>query len=292
MHTPKLLRRPPHEYASTLLEVTKGCAYNQCLFCSLYQDVRFEPVALEDIEEDLDEIADTERNLRRVLLIGGNPMGLPNSRLVPVLKTIRAKLPTVSQVGGYIRTADIKAKSDADLAEMVALGVTDVAIGTECAWDPALVRMHKGHTAADILEQYARLETAGIGYSLFYLGGFAGAGSCVESARASAEVFNQLHPKRITIMTMTPYPGCRLRGQIEDETFQLAPESEVMADVAAFIDGLTCKTLIAGSHDSNFFRIDGILPRDRERMVATLERRRRQIDDKAAGAVRMKMLSM
>ncbi len=296
MHTPKNLRRPPHEYASVLLEVSKGCTYNRCLFCNLYRDADFSPVPWEHVVEDLDEIAATERNPHRVLLIGGNPFGLSQSKLVPLLQLIREKLPTVHAVGGYMRTADIKKKTDAELAELAALGVTDVALGTECAWDPALKRMNKGHTAADILEQYPRLEAAGIGYSLFYLGGFAGAGRCEESAQASAQVFSQLHPIRITIMTMTPYPGSRLREEVEVGTFKLASESEVMLDVATFIDNLHCETLIAGSHDSNFFRIDGILPRDREGMVATLNLRRKQTDNAASNAAtrafRMKMLAM
>lgn len=292
MHTPKNLRRPPHEYASVLLQVTQGCTHNKCLFCNLYQDVDFCPVPMEHIIEDLDEIAVTKRHPLRLLFIGGNPLGLPNSKLIPILDLIHEKLPTVEQISGYMRTADIKLKTDEELAEIAAHGVTDVTLGTECGWDPALERMQKGHTAADIVEQYPRLEAVGIKYSLFYLGGFAGAGKCEESALASAKVFSQLHPIRITIMTMTPYPGCQLREQVERGEFKLAPESEVMLDVATFIDNLKCDTLIVGSHDSNLFRIDGILPRDCEGIVATLHMRRDQVNDEVWGAVRMKMLAM
>lgn len=292
MHTPSNLRRPPYEYASVLLEVTKGCTYNKCLFCNLYQDMTFHPVPLEHVREDLDELAETESHPLRVLLVGGNPMGLPNDMLLPVLDLVREKLPAVREIGGYARTADLKHKSDADLAAMVEHGATDVTLGTECGWDPALERMHKGHTAADILEQCARLEAAGLKYSLFYLAGFAGAGKCEESARASAEVFSQLHPVRITIMTMTPYPGCKLREEVQAGTFTLAPESEVMRDVATFIDNLKCDTLIVGSHDSNLFRIDGVLPRDREGIVATLKLREQQVDDEAMGALRLRMRAM
>lgn len=292
MHTPKYLRRPPHEYASALLEVSKGCTHNKCLFCNLYQGVPFAPVPLEEVAEDLDELAATEANPRRVLLVGGNPFGMPMSHLVPLLQLVHEKLPTVREFGGYMRTADIARKSDADLARLTELGVADVAIGTECGWDPALERMRKGHTVADILTQYPRLEAAGIGYSLFYLGGFAGAGNCEESARESAKVFSQLHPIRITVMTMTPYPGSALRTEVENGTFQLASESEAMRDVATFIENLDCATIIAGSHDMNFFRIDGVLPRDRDRMVAVLRQRSEQANDEALRRFRMKMRAM
>lgn len=292
MHTPKNLRRPPHEYASVLLEATKGCTHNRCLFCNLYQGVDFHPVPWEHVAEDLDEIAANERNPLRLLLIGGNPLALTNDHLVPLLDLVHEKLPTVREISGYMRTADVKAKTDGELAELAAHGVTDVTLGTECGWDPALERMRKGHTAADILEQYPRLEAAGITYSLFYLGGFAGAGKCEEAARESARVFSRLHPVRITVMTMTPYPGCRLRAEVEAGAFHLASESEVMLDVATFVGNLECETLIVGSHDSNLFRIDGVLPRDREGIVATLRLRAAQVDDGAMGALRMRMRAL
>lgn len=292
MHTPKNLRRPPHEYASVLLEVTKGCTHNKCLFCNLYQDVDFHPVPWKHVMEDLDEIAVNERNPLRLLLVGGNPLALPNDRLVSLLDLVHEKLPTVREIGGYLRTADIKAKTDGELAEIAAHGVTDVTLGTECGLDPALARMQKGHTVAEILEQYPRLEAANIAYSLFYLAGFAGAGKCEEAAHESARVFSRLHPVRITVMTMTPYPGCKLRAEVEAGTFQLAPESEVMLDAATFVENLECETLIVGSHDSNLFRIDGVLPRDREGIVATLRMRAKQVDDEAMGALRMRMRAL
>lgn len=292
MHTPRNIRRPPHEYASMLLEVSRGCTYNRCLFCNLYQGSDFSLVPLEHIAEDLDELAAETSLSGRVLLIGGNPLGLPNEKVLPILDLINEKLPGKPQISGYMRTADLRSKSDADLAALAERGVTDVTLGTECAWNPALERMRKGHTAEDILAHYPRLTAAGIGYSLFYLGGFAGAGLCEESARESAKVFSRLEPIRITVMTMTPYPGCQLRGQVERGEFTLAPESEVMRDVAAFIEGLSCETLIVGSHDSNLFRIDGVLPRDREGIVATLRMRAAQVNDRAMGTLRMKMLAM
>ena len=295
MHTPEHVRRAPREYASALLEVARGCTWNRCVFCNLYHGVDFHMVPIEHIVEDLDEIAATTatgRPPQRMLLLGGNVAGLPNDELIAVLDLVREKLPSVTEISGYIRTADIKLKSDRELAELVEHGLTDVTIGTECGWDPALRRMRKGHTAADILEQYPRLTAAGIAYAVFYLAGFAGAGKCEESAHASAEVFNQLCPTHITVMTMTPYPGSQLREEVEAGSFTLAPESEVMRDAAAFIGGLDIETFVVGSHDSNLFRIDGALSRDREGMVATLLMRAERVNDAAMGALRMKMRAM
>ncbi len=93
-------------------------------------------------------------------------------------------------------------------------------------------------------------------------------------------------------MTMTPHPGSKLREEAEAGAFELAPESEVMRDVATFIGGLDVEAAIVGSHDSNLFRIDGLLPRDRDGMVATLLMRAKQVDDEAMGRLRMRMVAM
>lgn len=290
MHSPAIARRPPHELSSTLLQISHGCTWGRCLYCRDSQLNEFSLVPMEHIVEDLDEIAATDRHPRRVLLLGGNPMGLPNDKLIPILKLIREKLPTVTEVSGYMRTADIKLKTDEELAEMAAWGVTEVTLGTECGWNPALERMHKGHTAEDIVTQYPRLEAAGIEYSIFYIGGYAGAGKCLESALESARVISQTNPKRITVMTLTPFEDTLLRNEVLDGKFELAPESEVMEDVATFIENLNCQgVLIRASHETDLFRVEGILPRDRERIVATLRFRAGQVDDAKAKGMRMSM---
>lgn len=249
-------------------------------------------VPWEHIVEDVEEIAATNAAPRRVMLVGGNPLGVSNSKLVPVLQLIREKLPSVKQVSGHVRTADLKLKSDEDLRELRELGVVEAQIGAECGWDEALAVMDKGHTVADMLEQYPRLEWAGIEYTLFYLAGFAGAGKCEQSARESAQVFSQLHPSSILVHTMTPFEGSRLRDDVENGRFVLAPESEIMRDMRTFIDNLHCETVIMGSHDTNLFRLEGILPRDREGMVATLDMRIAQTNDKALSGLRMRMVSL
>lgn len=48
--------RPPVEANSMLLQVTVGCAHNQCTYCNMYDDVKFRVINTDQIEKDLIEL--------------------------------------------------------------------------------------------------------------------------------------------------------------------------------------------------------------------------------------------
>ena len=134
--------------------------------------------------------------------------------------------------------------------------------------------MRKPNTAADLERQCARLGAAGIGYTLFYLAGMAGAGACSQAAAASAEVFRRINPKRINIMTMTVFDDADLAADVAAGDFTPASEHEILAELRDFIAGLEgCTSLVEAGHDTNMVKFDGVLPRDREKMTAYLDSR-------------------
>lgn len=49
--------RPPSEANSLLLQVTRGCTWNKCKFCSLYRNAGFKAFSADSIKEDIDNIA-------------------------------------------------------------------------------------------------------------------------------------------------------------------------------------------------------------------------------------------
>ncbi len=49
--------RPPSEATSLLLQVTRGCTWNKCRFCTVYRDSRFQIVQPEEIRKNIDNMA-------------------------------------------------------------------------------------------------------------------------------------------------------------------------------------------------------------------------------------------
>lgn len=49
--------RPPSEAPSLLLQVTRGCTWNKCRFCTVYRDSRFQVIQPEEIKKNIDNMA-------------------------------------------------------------------------------------------------------------------------------------------------------------------------------------------------------------------------------------------
>ncbi len=295
MHYVESPHRLPYEAGSSILQVSVGCTYNRCRFCSLCRkpgkEFRVSPRS--EIEEDLSELASYTFRRPRIYLYGGNPFGIDPAELVEVLELIHEKLPEVRSIGGFARVADIAARSDEELRTWARLGVDDVSIGAESGFDPALRYMRKPNTAADLERQCARLDAAGIGYTLFYLAGMAGAGACSQAAAASAEVFRRINPKRINIMTMTVFDDADLAADVAAGDFTPASEHEILAELRDFIAGLEgCTSLVEAGHDTNMVKFDGVLPRDREKMTAYLDSRIACMNEESMSRLRARMRSL
>ena len=270
-----------------MLQVSDGCTHGKCKFCDIYTGVPFRPSPLDEVIQDIDEIARTATALtRRIYLTGGNPFALPNEQLMRIFDEVERRIPTVNSYGGFCRITDIARKSNDELRELAARGVNDLAIGAESGHDPTLEFMCKGQTAADLVEQGKRLHDVGIEFTFFYLAGLAGVGKGQENARASAEAFSAAAPQTILIVTLTPTPTWPLAHDIASGAWRPAGEVETACEIRTFIEHLTCKTRIICSHDSDVVRFDGMIPANQENMLKLLDNRIPKINESAARLMR------
>ena len=287
MGAEKPQHRPPQDMLCPMLQVSDGCTHGKCRFCDIYTGVPFRALPMDEVVAGIDEIARTATLLtRRIYLTGGNPFALPTERLCEIFDAVEERIPTVTSYGGFCRIMDVARKSDDELAELAARGVNDLAIGAESGHQPTLDFMCKGQTADDIVEQAARLHAAGIGFTFFYLAGLAGAGRGQENARASAEVFSAAAPETILVVTLTPAVTWPLAEDIAAGRWEPAGEVEVAREIRAFVAGLTCKTHVNCSHDSDVVRFDGMVPGNQENMLKLMDDRIPKINESAARLMR------
>ncbi len=278
MHYTGTIWRPPYEASSLLLEVTAGCTHHGCKFCTLYADLpfRFRMSPMEDIEADLKEARKmcgilTGRKVSRTFLTGANPFVLKYDRLMEIAGLVHRYFPGMETIGSFARVTDITLKTDEELSALHRAGYDGLTIGIETADDEALRFMNKGYLAADILEQCGRLDQAGIRYSFFYLSGISGAGRGEDGARVTAAVCNKLHPVLIGANMLTIYPDSELYGEIRQGNWKEESETEKYREVRALVEGLEIPTEFAAFGASNAFWLNGVLPKDKKKLLAFLD---------------------
>ncbi len=57
MHFSSDTNRPPYEAQDAFLQITSGCSYGKCAFCTFYKDAYFSMSPIEIVEEDIKELA-------------------------------------------------------------------------------------------------------------------------------------------------------------------------------------------------------------------------------------------
>lgn len=264
--------RPPYEATSQLLQVTSGCTWHRCKFCTLYGKQRFRMSPMTEIEEDLKVIHQWQPRAHRLFLTGANPFVLTASRLLDIALLIRRYVgkghPTI---GCFARITDIRTKSVEELKQLHHLGFDYLTIGVESGDSETLARVNKGYQREDIIEQCRKLEAASIHYNFFYLIGLAGRGNGERNTLRSAETFNQLHPSLIGFLSLTLFPESVLYQEMQQGRFEEATEHERIDEMLTLIAHLTCPTHILARTVSNPVPFTGSIPEDRQLLLHDLQ---------------------
>lgn len=286
MHYTGTIWRPPYEASSLLLEVTAGCTHHHCKFCTLYDDLpfKFKMTPLEDIEADLKEAKKQfglwlGHKVSRTFLTGANPFVLKASRLLEIANLIHQHFPNNQTIGCFSRITDITLKADEELKQLKKAGYDGLTIGIETGDDEALIFMNKGYTSKEIVTQCKRLDNAGISYKFFYLTGISGKGRGEAGAKMTAEICNQLRPQLIGANMLTIYPNSELYQEIQKGTWNEESEIEKYKEVKTLVKNLSIPVCFGALGASNAIPIQGILPKDKEKILSVLEQIINEIDE-------------
>lgn len=271
MHFTKRTWRPPYEKDSCIIELTSGCTYGKCHFCSLYKDEPFHLTSLKEFEQDLDEIKHHQPNTRRIFVTGANPFALSYEKLKPYVLTVRDYLIKCQTIAMFSSIRDIKNKEVWQLKKLRAMGVNGLSIGTESGEDDTLLLANKGYTSRDIVEQCRKLEEAGIEYYFVYMTGLAGKGGGYRNAICSAQIYSQLNPYFISVDSLTLFPDTVLYQKAEEGSFIPAGETERLQELQTFIKNLQIRTHLFADSKSNFYPLSAYLPKERDSIVQEIQ---------------------
>ena len=260
--------RPPSEGDSYILQITYGCSYNKCTFCSMYKSKKFQIRPVEEVKEDIDRAKRVFPDERRVFLADGDGFILKTEKLVEILEYLNKAFPYLHRVGIYSNPHGILEKSEEELKTLKKLKLRIAYLGLESGSDLILKKVNKGYSSAEMIESVVKAQSCGIKMSVIVLLGLGGNDLMREHALKTAEILNKMEPRYLSALTLMPVKGTILYEEEKKGFFTLPGPSDILKEMKVIIENLNLKgTVFRSNHASNFLPLEGRFPKDKEFLI-------------------------
>ncbi len=265
--------RPPSERQSLILQVTTGCSWNQCTFCNMYQEKKFQTKPIDVIDSELKRIAEHGYTVRRVFLADGDAMSLSTRRLKAILKSIKQHFPNVQRISSYCLPRNLAKKSVQDLSELKALGLSLLYVGCETGDDELLDIIDKGESYHSSLSALLKMKKAGLKSSVMILNGLGGVTLSEQHVKNSVALVNATQPDYLSSLVVNfPANGEARFAKNFDGRWLAMQQEELFAELHAMISAFQLKkTIFRADHISNTLVLKGVLGKDQDTMLEQIE---------------------
>jgi len=265
--------RPPSEAASLIFQVTLGCSHNACSFCVSYKGKRFRIKTWEEIEADIDAAKVYYHNITRVFLADGNAMVAETGLLLKVLEKLYRDFPYLERVGIYARASDILSKKPEDLRKLCEAGLNLAYLGLESGSDRILKMIHKGSTAAEIIDGGRKAMEAGLPLSVTVIIGVGGPELSEEHAIATAAAASAINPAYLSALTMLIPENSFMDRKVKKGEFKLLTPEQTLYELKIMLENVSLTNCVFRSnHASNYLPLKGVLNQDREKLLALIQK--------------------
>ncbi|MGQ9926812.1 MAG: radical SAM protein [Chloroflexaceae bacterium] len=174
---------PPDQYRALVLQVTEGCSWNRCSFCSFYRDRRFRIKTVAALREHIHQVKlflGRGISLRRTIFLGdANALIVPQPRLRELLAVIREEFPGGEEgpspdLYAFLDIFGGTRKSSEQYAELRDQGLRRVYIGLESGDDAVFRLLNKPGTPQQGVETVVQLKAVGLQVGVILLAGAGG----------------------------------------------------------------------------------------------------------------------
>jgi len=266
--------RPPSEAGSYILQVTYGCSHNECIFCCTYLDKPFQVRPAAEVLEDIRRAGSYVPDTRRVFLADGNALVLSNRRLLPILDALGEAFPKLERVAIYGNAQDILRKSEGELKELLDRKLSIIYLGLESGNDEVLRRAKKGATAAEMIQAVRKAQGAGLTVSVIAVLGLGGLDLWQEHAVDTGRAVSAMDPAYFSLLSLMVVPGTELHRLVTAGEFVVPEPLEMLKEMRVIIEHVegVSHCVFRTNHASNYLPLAGTLPRDKERLLLTIDR--------------------
>lgn len=261
--------RPPSEAHSLIFQITVGCSQNHCTFCGMYKGKQFQLRKAEEILEEINDIPEIYRHhINRVFLADGDALVYPFDGLITILDALANSFPGLTRVGSYASPNSLTTKSLKQLAVLREKKLKILYFGLESGDAATLQRINKGFSPDRMADLALLAREAGMKLSVTAILGLAGRSCSLEHARATAAWVNRVNPEFFSLLTLF-----HRHNEPFIQSLDQCSYGELMLEAHELVQNLKPqKTILRSNHVSNFLNLAGSYPKDRERLIADVER--------------------
>lgn len=268
------LFRPPAEAQSVIVQVTLGCSYNRCAFCSMYKDKKFQERSLEAIFADIDAIALTFPNARRVFLADGDALVMPTNTLVAILEYLHKAFPTLARVSTYASIQNLLEKSVEELELLRAHKLSLLYVGIETGSQKLLDMINKGAQVSDVKAGFERASAARMKVSATVILGLGGQALSHEHVHQTAKLINEVEIRYLATLQLG-LEESRKKNFFKgfEGKFLWQDDEAILEEQREFIKALNPvkPVVFRSNHASNALALAGNLPKDKKRLISEIE---------------------
>lgn len=238
------LSSPPSERKTHVLrlELTTGCDYNRCTFCTEYAGMTPVTKSFDEFREHTDRVADSigseKSRILRLFIGSGNSLGVATDLLLESIN-YASGIFNPQRISLYGRTASILEKSVDELKRLKEAGLSMLYWGLESGSDDVLNYICKDCTRNDMIEAAKMLLDADIEVSAMLMPGAGGLRLSEEHVAGTLELLHSIDISYLTLLAISPGENSVYAKHMKSEinNRHLTPD-EVNAQVYKLLEGL------------------------------------------------------
>ncbi len=273
--------RPPREHNSLIIQASIGCSRNSCFFCAMYKQKKFKIKTPRDIEIEMAAIPEFLRdNVQKIFLADANAFCINSSDLLETANIIKKYFVNCRFISLYANPLDILEKSSLELKALRAAGYKNLYVGLESGSDIVLRSMNKTGSFEESELAMNKAHEAGFILSVTFLLGIGGKKYSDLHSNESARLINSCAPRFVNTLTVTLYKQAPLYNMVKSGDFDFIDNYGIINEHYNLIKNINARRVIYRSnHVSNFIALEGVLSKDKDRLLRGLNDYKNLIKD-------------
>lgn len=214
---------PPDQYLALVVQMTVGCSYNKCSFCSFYKDVKFQLKPFEEVKNHtlvLKKFLGESIGLRKSIFLGdANSLLAPTPYFVKLLdflnKEFEFSKKNFNGIYAFIDNFTQNLKTVGDYRELEKRNFKRAYIGFETGSQNVLRLLNKPGTPQIAKDVVNKLKEAGISVGVILMTGVGGKKYFSEHIEESAKIINEMNLDKNDIVYFSEFVSYGIQNYLD-----------------------------------------------------------------------------